>query len=131
MEREIRVLIVDDQLSTRLGLKAVLSYWPEVRVVGEASGAEEALLLVADTSPDLVCMDLKMPGMDGVEAIRRIKAQWPEVKIIAHTMFATRREEALAAGADHFVVKGDAAESVEKVISLYCGPHAPTEHELS
>jgi DNA-binding NarL/FixJ family response regulator len=127
LEKKLRVLIADDQRSTRQGLKAVLSYCPEVEVVAEACDGEEALLVVPDTEPDLVVMDLKMPGMDGVEAIRRIKAQWPQVKIIAHTMFASRRAEALEAGADHFLVKGDAAQSLKEIINLCCGPLTPME----
>lgn len=122
------MLIADDQPSTRQGLKAVLYYCAQVEVVGEACDGEEALLLVPDTEPDVVVMDLKMPGMDGVEAIRRMKAQWPQVKIIAHTMFASRREEALEAGADHFLLKGDAGQSLRETIILCCGPFTPTEH---
>lgn len=109
----------------------MLSYWPGIKVVGEASNGEEALALVEDTSPDLVVMDLQMPGMDGVEAIRRIRAQWPQIKIIAHTMYASRKQEALDAGADYFTVKGDAGRSLQEIISISCGPFAPEEDQLS
>src|SRR4029450_11437286 len=100
MNQPIRVLIVDDQPSARKGLKAVLAFYPEVLVVGEAVNGEEAVQLVAEQRPHVVVMDLQIPVIDGVAATRLIKTRWPAIKVIVLTIQATRRNEAFAAGAD-------------------------------
>ena len=110
MERQMKVLIADDQPTTRRGLKALLALLPQVEVVGEAGDGRESLDLVAECRPDVVLMDVQMPVMNGVEATRCIKRDWPEVKVIALTMYAGHRAEALAAGADAFLVKDGAAD---------------------
>jgi DNA-binding NarL/FixJ family response regulator len=101
-----RVLIVDDRAQTREGLKALLATAPPVQVVGEAADGKEALALVEKYRPDVVLMDASMPVMDGLEATRLVKAQWPEVRVIVLTIHTALRAEALAAGADAFLVKG-------------------------
>ena len=115
-ERQMRVLIVDDQRPTRRGLKALLSLSPQVEVVGEAADGQESVDLVAERHPDVVLMDVQMPVMDGLEATRRIKSQWPEVKVVALTMHANYRSQALAAGADAFLLKGCTAEELQAAI---------------
>ena len=116
MERQVRVVIADDRPTTRRGLKALLALLPHVEVVGEAGDGQESLDLVAECSPDVVLMDVQMPVMDGVEATRRIKKDWPEVKVIALTMYAGYRTEALAAGADAFLLKDGAADALAAAI---------------
>jgi DNA-binding NarL/FixJ family response regulator len=101
-----KVLIVDDRTQTREGLKALLATAPPVHVVGEAADGEEVISLVEKYRPDVVLMDVSMPVMDGLEATRFIKAQWPEIRVIVLTITAALRAEALAAGADAFLVKG-------------------------
>jgi len=101
-----RVLIVDDRTQTREGLKALLATAPVVQVIGEAADGREAINLITELQPDVVLMDASMPVMDGLEATRLVKAQWPEVKVIVLTIHTTLRAEALAAGADAFLVKG-------------------------
>lgn len=121
MEHRIRVLIADDRPRSRDGLRAILSTlstmrrcgqgnaWPEVEVVGDAANGREAVRLVGERHPDVVLMDVRMPLMDGLEATRLIKDQWPEVKVIVLTMYDVHWA-ALAAGADAVVAKGDPPE---------------------
>ncbi|MBN1138238.1 MAG: response regulator transcription factor [Anaerolineae bacterium] len=105
MERQVKVLIADDRPTTRQGLKALLTLLPQVEVIGEAADGQESVALVAEYRPDVVLMDMQMPVMNGVEATRRIKEQWPAVKVIALTLHAKYRSEALAAGVDAFLLK--------------------------
>jgi DNA-binding NarL/FixJ family response regulator len=101
-----KVLIVDDRTQAREGLKALLATAPAVQVAGEAADGREAMHLIEKQRPDVVLMDASMPVMDGLEATRLVKAQWPEVRVIVLTLHAALRAEALAAGADAFLVKG-------------------------
>ena len=103
----VRVLIADDQPRARQGLKALLATWPQVKEVQEAANGQEALVLVEESQPDLVLMDIRMPKMDGLEATRRIKAKWPQIKIVVLSMYTEYAADALAAGADAFVCKGE------------------------
>jgi DNA-binding NarL/FixJ family response regulator len=112
MERQVKVLIADDRPTTRQGLRALLALLPQVEVIGEAANGGESVGLVAEHRPDVVLMDMQMPVMDGLEATRRIKKQWPEVKVIALTMYARYQAEALAAGADTFLLKDGAADTL-------------------
>jgi DNA-binding NarL/FixJ family response regulator len=116
MKQLVRVLIVDDQLSVRNGLKALLAFYPEILVVGEAVNGEEALQLVGEQQPQVVVMDLQMPVMDGVAATRLIKKQWPAIKVIILTVQAARSREALSAGADIFLLKGNEPAVLRHVI---------------
>jgi DNA-binding NarL/FixJ family response regulator len=105
MKRPVKVLVADDRRATRQGLRALLSLLPEVEIIAEAVDGRQSLDFVAECSPDVVLMDLQMPGMDGVEATRRIKEQWPAVRVIALTIHPQYRAQALAAGADVFLLK--------------------------
>ena len=111
-----RVLIVDDRRAVRRGLHTLLANWPDVECVGEAADGQEGVKLVAEQRPDAVLMDIRMRGMDGLEATRRIKSQWPEVRVIVLTLCAEYEDEALAAGADAFLVKGGPPEALREAI---------------
>ena len=123
MAQPIRVLIVDDNARSRRGLRALLGTArldsfavsgtgalrkakSEIEVVGEATNGQEAVCQVAECRPNVVLMDVRMPEMDGVEATRQIKTRWPDVKIVVLTLYTGNKTEALAAGADAFLVKG-------------------------
>jgi DNA-binding NarL/FixJ family response regulator len=112
MTMQTRVLIADDRPRSRSGLKAVLALRPEIEIVGEAADGQEALRLVEEYRPDVVLMDARMPVLDGVGATRLIKERWPEVRVVVLTIDASYRADALAAGADAFLVKGCAAREL-------------------
>lgn len=116
MKQRIRVLIADDRPHSRNGLKALLVTQPEIEMVGEAADGREAVQLVEECRPDVVLMDARMPVMDGLEATRLIKDRWPEVKVIVLTMYRSYQADALAAGADAFLVKGCPAEELLEAI---------------
>jgi DNA-binding NarL/FixJ family response regulator len=77
-----------------------------VQVVGDAGTGQEAVQLVEERRPDVILMDVQMPGLDGLEATRIIKNRWPQVKVVVLTMHGSYRIDALAAGADAFLLKG-------------------------
>lgn len=108
MNRRIKILIADDHTIVRSGVRLLLDAEPDIEVVGEALDGAEAVELVELRQPDVVLMDITMPGMDGMEATRHIKAEWPEVNILVLTMH--RRDEyffeMLKAGASGYVLKG-------------------------
>ncbi len=102
----IRVFIVDDQEIIRSGLRRLLQSEPEFEVVGEASDAHDALHLIPETQPDVVLMDIKMPGMDGIEATRRLRHLVPMAKVLVLTAYADDFvAAALRAGAQGFLFK--------------------------
>jgi DNA-binding NarL/FixJ family response regulator len=117
MAEPIRVLIVDDQPRARKSLKALLSTWPRVGEMHEASNGREALQLANELQPDVVLMDVRMPEVDGLKATVQIKALWPQVKVILLSMYPEYRDEALVAGADAFVGKGEAPDELLDLLS--------------
>lgn len=108
MAQPLRVLIVDDSPRTRDGLHALLETQPGIELVGDAANGQEAIRLVEELQPGVVLMDLEMPQVGGVEATRVIKQRWPWVGVIVVTSSTRKRAAALAAGADAFLIKGDA-----------------------
>jgi DNA-binding NarL/FixJ family response regulator len=103
----IRVLLVDDHAIVRTGLRYFLMGTEDIDVVGEASNAAEALALVAELEPDVVLMDLVMPGMDGIAATQHLRQHFPHVRVLAVTSFSSGDmvQRALKAGAVSYVMK--------------------------
>lgn len=112
MSEQVQVLIVDDQPRARQSLKALLATWPLIGAVREATNGEEAIGSVEQARPDIVLMDVHMPVMNGLEATRRIKEHWPQVRIIALSIYGDYQVDALVAGADAFVSKGESPEKL-------------------
>ena len=118
MSDPIRVLIVDDHAMVRRGLAAFLKAKPDLLLVGEASNGGEAISLCERLQPDVVLMDLMMPGMGGAEATQVIVNRWPAVRVIALTSFGDKElvREALAAGALSYLLKNVSAEDLAEAI---------------
>jgi DNA-binding NarL/FixJ family response regulator len=114
----LRILIVDDHEVVRLGLRALLSRYPEFTVVDGAASAEEALEKVQLHHPDVVVMDIRLPGTDGIEACEMIKEEMPEAHVIMLTSYAEDEMlfDAISAGADGYVLKQVGSDDLVKAI---------------
>jgi DNA-binding NarL/FixJ family response regulator len=110
----MRILIVDDHPITRGGLKTALGTSDEVEVVGEASSGEEAVEAVAELKPEVVFMDVRMPGMGGIEATRIIHEESPQTKVILFTVDESRQVMggAIQAGVSGYLLKDASAEEL-------------------
>jgi NarL family two-component system response regulator LiaR len=121
---KIGVMLVDDHTVVRSGLSAVLSAFDDLKLLGEAGDGEQAIALCDRLHPDVILMDLLMPRMDGVAAIKAIKEKHPETKIIALTSFKEKEyvEGALQAGAVGYLLKDVSAdELVNAIRKAYLG----------
>jgi len=146
----IRVLIADDHMVVREGLRAILETASDLLPVGEATDGAEAVRLVQERAPDVVLMDLRMPGMDGIEAIRQIKARYPHVQAVILTTYDDDDDivRGLRAGARGYLLKdtgrnalleairaaarGESllpSEVIDKVVAHLQGPQ-PVEREM-
>jgi DNA-binding NarL/FixJ family response regulator len=105
------VLIADDHVLARGGLRSILGTDAEIEVVGEAETGAEAVTRCADLQPDVVLLDLRMPEVDGIQAIPLLRERCPETRILVVTMHddPTTHEQALAAGADRVLLKDESA----------------------
>jgi DNA-binding NarL/FixJ family response regulator len=114
----IRVLVVDDHPVVRQGLVAVLGDEPDLEVVGSAGSAEEALALAKRLRPDVVLLDLELPGLGGVEAIPRFAVASPNTGILVFTAYDTdeRVFGAIRSGAKGYLLKGAAAEEIARAV---------------
>ncbi len=121
---KIRILLADDHAIVRAGIHTFLEKQPEMEVVGEAANGCETIQKVRELRPEVVVMDIVMPGIGGLEATRRIKAECPEVKILALTMHEDERYffQAIHAGASGYVVKGaPPADFIQAIRSVAAG----------
>jgi DNA-binding NarL/FixJ family response regulator len=118
----IRIALVDDQALLRAGLRALLNAEDDLEVVGEAGDGEEAIALAASARPDVVLMDIRMPGVDGLEATRRIVAdpELAEVKVVVLTTFEVDEYvfDALRAGAAGFLLKEADPEDIVRAVRV-------------
>jgi DNA-binding NarL/FixJ family response regulator len=127
-----RLLVVDDHALLRAGIRSMLSREPDLEVVGEAGDGREAVELCHTLRPDLVLMDVSMPGIDGITATRKIKAGLPEIGVLMLTAHADQDLllEAVRAGAAGYVLKGvGPAELVGAVRATLVG-ESPVDQEL-
>lgn len=128
---QIRVFVTDDHSIVRKGIKATLELVPDMEFVGEATNGREAVEIAGASKPDVVLMDLVMPEMDGIEAIRQIKSQHPEIAILVLTTFAGEDKvfPAIKAGASGYQLKdSDPEELVTAIRQVYRGE--PALHPL-
>ena len=116
----MRVLIVDDHPVTRGGLRTALSTSDEVEIVGEASSGEEAVERVSQLDPDVVFMDVRMPGMGGIEATRIIREDNPKTRVILFTVDESRQviSEAIQAGVSGYLLKDVSAQELVNAARL-------------
>ena len=124
------VLIADDHALVRAGIRALLERIPNTEVVAEASDGREAMELIAKRQPDIVLMDIAMPGLNGLEATRQIVKTWPPVRVIILSMHSSEEYvwQALRAGARGYLLKGASLAELELALSsvakgeLYLSP---------
>jgi DNA-binding NarL/FixJ family response regulator len=133
MATKIRVLIVDDQSLIRVGIQTLLSRKPDIEVVGQAGDGAEALHLVQALDPDVVLMDIRMPGMDGVEATRQLVARQTRAGIIILTTFQDDANvfSALAAGARGYLLKDTDHKELAEAIRLVAAGRALVDPEIT
>ena len=126
-DAKIRVLLVDDHVLVRQGFRALLEGYPEMSVIGEAGDGEECVALAAQLAPNMVLMDINMPWMDGVEATKRIKQEWPGIPVIGLSVnnSAQAIDAMNKAGAVAFVSKGVAGEQLYDAIVAAMAIEAP------
>lgn len=120
----IRILLVEDHRVMRQGLKALFAAEPDLAVVGEAENGRLALRAVAALAPDLVLMDISMPGMNGIEATRQIKEKYPHCQVVVLSMHANEEYvfQVLQAGAAGYVLKqADSAEVITAIRAAMAG----------
>ena len=114
----VRLFIVEDYHLTRMGLMAVLSEFPQIKFIGEAESAEEALSKMEGSTPDILLLDLGLPGMNGIEMAQEVRKRYPDVKIIILTSHNEEQEviAALGAGAQAYVLKDVKPERLVHII---------------
>ena len=120
MEEPVKLLLVDDHPIVRSGLRMLFLSEPRMQIVGEAGSGEEAIEAVQRLKPDVVIMDVSMPGMNGIEATRRIKAAHPETQVLALTMYEDEQYffEMLNAGASGYIPKRAAPDDLVSAIQV-------------
>ena len=114
---KIKVLLVDDHQVVREGLRRIVQLDDGIEVIGEAKSGEEAVIKALSLIPDVIIMDLKMPGMDGIAATREIKQRLPEVNILVLTLYAEDFiKQAIEAGASGYLLKDSDTDQITSAI---------------
>lgn len=128
-----RILLVDDHALVRAGIRALISMIEGVEVVGEAGSGDEALSLTETLQPDLVLLDITMPGMNGLAALSEIKSRFPSVRVIILTMHEAREYaiQALRGGAAGFIPKRAASSELKQAIDTVMSGKTYVSHEIA
>jgi len=128
----IRVLIVDDHQVVREGLKHMLAPQEDIKVVGEAVSGEDAIIQAQRLRPDVVLMDIKMPGMDGIAATRELREKMPEIRVIMLTLYDDEYvAQAVEAGASGYILKETSREQLIQAIRDAYRGYAPLAPSLT
>jgi len=129
---DLRVVLADDQTVVREGLVTLLKLLPGVEVVGAAADGEQAVALVAELRPDVLLVDLRMPRCDGVEATRRVRAEYPETEVVVLTTYTDDDSvlSALQAGARGFLTKDADAEAIARALHAAAAGQSTVDGEV-
>jgi len=122
----MRILLADDHQMFREALRSLLGNFPHIEVVAETGNGLDVINLVREVSPDIVCMDISMPGLNGIETTKQITDTWPLVKVIALSAFSERQYvmDMMAAGAAAYVTKAEAGEELLRAIEAVSNNHS-------
>jgi PAS domain S-box-containing protein len=122
VEKKIRIALIDDHIVVRQGLAGLLRAEPDVEIIGEASDGQSAVDLIREIRPDVVLMDISMPGMDGIQATRIIHKEFPQIRIIGLSMFQEGEQQAAMreAGAVDYLTKSGPSEALIEAIRGAC-----------
>ena len=120
MGREIQILVVDDHQVVREGIRRLLGEEEDMELVGQGANSEEALLQAEMLSPDIVLMDIKMPGVDGIELTRQLKQKYPNCNVIMLTLYDEYLNQAMEAGARGYLLKDRKNCIKDTVLNLQC-----------
>jgi DNA-binding NarL/FixJ family response regulator len=118
-----RVLIVDDHAFIRRGVQTILHPYPEWEFCGEAENGKDAIRLAGELKPEIIIMDVSMPGLNGIEATRVIRKSQPEIKVVLLTLHESAEllRSAFRAGARGYLLKTDAEQELVKALSVVAG----------
>ena len=127
--QKTKTLIVDDDASFRRYVKETLASEPDIEIVGEAADGQEAIRKARELKPDLVLMDVRMPGTNGIDATRQLRDEMPELKVIIVSIFDLQeyREAAMASGASGYVIKKSLIEELVPAIRGVWGEGAQND----
>ena len=122
----LRVLIVDDQKVSRDSIREVLKLFPNLEIVGEVESGEDALRFLVGLQPDLVLMDISLPGMNGLQCTRTLKALYPEIIVFVITSNTPEfyRAPAIQAGASEYIEKSQIRKELVRILSQHSGNHS-------
>ena len=132
-ESPIRVLLVDDHQVVRRGLRTFLEVQPDIEVVGEAGDGDEGVLRAQELNPDVILMDVKMPGTDGIAALRKLREEGSKARVLVVTSFTEQRTvvPALRAGAAGYVYKDVDPEALAGAIRSVHAGHVLLQPEVA
>ena len=116
MKKDIQILVVDDHQVVREGLRRMLEQEEDMELIGQGANSEEALIQVEILSPNIVLMDIKMPGVDGIELTRQVKQKYPSCNVIILTLYDGYLTQAIEAGANGYLLKDIKREELAQAI---------------